>query len=99
MSDHDNFLDRADVKSALDELVAQRMVLTEGGVGDAELPNAVDHLREQGIDVPQGANVRILRTIHDGEARALAPMCNGERARPVNCRWIGKHYVCDWVCP
>jgi hypothetical protein len=99
VSEHLSFLERPDVKVALDELVAFRMTLTEEGTAEAELPNARAHLRDRGIDVPEGSSVRIVRSVHETNIHPEAPMCNGDRARPVNCHWIGRQWVCDWVCP
>lgn len=99
MSDGESFLNRPEVKSALDDLVAQRLKLTADGRGDEELPDAIDYLRAQGIALPTGTGIRLLRTMQESDVKPLGPMCNGERARPVNCQWIGKHYVCEWVCP
>lgn len=99
MSDSESFLGRSDVKAALDDLVAHRFQLTEEGQTDAELPDAMDYFHEQGIEVPDGVTVRLLRTIHESDVDVLAPVCNGDFARPINCRWIGKRWVCDWVCP
>ena len=99
MSEHSKFLERPEVRSALDDLVNDRMRLTEQGRADADLPAADEHLRARGISIPEGSTVRILRTVHETEEDQLSPMCNGERARPMHCRWIDKNWVCDWVCP
>jgi hypothetical protein len=94
-----SFIERSDVRSALDDVVERRLQMTEEGRDDSELPSAEDHLRHQGIEIPEGSSPRLIRTQHESEMEPLAPMCNGVHAIPVNCRWIHKHYVCDWVCP
>jgi hypothetical protein len=98
VTDHE-FLARPDVKRELDELVRLRMELTKQGRDEAELPGAAGHLRDRGIEIPDGADVRLLRTVHDSDVQPLAPMCNGVHAVPVNCEWIGGRYVCEWACP
>jgi hypothetical protein len=95
----DAFVARSDVAAALRELVETRLDMTERGRGDDELPAAVDFLEQRGIELPQDTEVRLVRTSHENEERALAPLCpNGERARPVNCRLIRGRWVCDWIC-
>lgn len=90
---------RADVKGAVDDLVALRMNLTAAGRSDGELPDAMTYLREREIDLPTGATLHLVRTVHEGDVTPQAPMCNdGEFATPVNCRRINGRFVCDWVC-
>lgn len=99
MSDGESFLDQPEVKSALSDLAAERLEYTAEGRDHEQLPGAAEYLRGQGIMLPAGGAVRLLRTVHENDVKPLSPMCNGERARPVNCRWIGKDYVCEWACP
>ena len=99
MSDHEEFLERPEVKRALEALVARRLQMTEAGSEDAELPDAHAFLLEEGLEVPAGANVRLKRTVHDSDViKPLGPYCGDQQCRPVNCHWIGKQFVCEWVC-
>jgi hypothetical protein len=98
--ENEAFLSRPDVKRALDDLVDRRLGMTEEGHDDAQLPEPAGFLREQGIEIPDGTKLRLVRTVHESDVQPLSPLCDdGQRATPVNCRWIGKHFVCDWVCP
>ena len=89
MSDSEASLDRPEVKVVLDDLVAHWFKLTEEGQTDVELPMQWTTFM-QGIEVPDRVTVTLLRTVHESEVGVLAPTLNGDFARPINCRWIGR---------
>lgn len=99
MSARESFFQRSDVQAALEELSARRLRLSAEGHLEEDLPNARDHLVEQGIQIPEDSEIRLIRTVHETDVQPQGPYCGDVQCRPVNCHRVGKHWVCEWSCP
>jgi|1185.fasta_scaffold1515529_2 hypothetical protein len=99
------FLQRADVTTALEELTEHCFALRERGHDENEFPNAVTFLQERGIDTPGTGSLHIRHSIEpEGVAatdvtptKVICPD-GSDGCRPTHCRKVNGEWVCSWVC-
>lgn len=98
MTEQESFMARAEVTSALDDLIDERLQLTEEGREEGELPTAEAFLRERDISIPEGVRVWIRRTVHDSGVAPTGAECDGVPCGRRQCRMINDSINCDWIC-
>jgi hypothetical protein len=94
------------VTQALQELEDACFVVRENGGGEDAFPDAMDFLRERGVDPPDGSSIQLRHTVEEKEMsreelenKPERPGCPGSgECYPRNCKWIKGDYVCSWVC-
>jgi hypothetical protein len=104
--DRTEYFAQPQVAQVLQELEDACFAVRDDGEGEDAFPDAMDFLRERGVDPPGGGSIQVRHTVEESpmsreelENKPNKPRCpEGGDCFPGKCKWIGGEYVCSWVC-